>query len=116
MKENTTTRVLKKLEEQEKEEGKLPLLLEFYRRLLQAQAKAREPAPPTGIILSSEAIQQHMLKGLPLVSFDDLVLDWPSVQSMFVRVIAVFAKYPALFISKHAESPERCGICDDSQD
>jgi len=92
-----TSKILNKLTEQEKEEGNLPLLLEFYRRLLQAQSKSHKPAAPTGLSLSSDAVQQHMLNGLPLVNFDELTLDWPSVQNMFIKVIAVFAKYPDLF-------------------
>jgi formate dehydrogenase maturation protein FdhE len=106
--QNTNSKILKKLSAIEKEEGKLPLLLEFYRRLLQAQSKAHKPTTPTGLSLSSDAIQQHMLKGLPLVSFDDLILDWPLVQSMFIKVIAVFAKYPELFgeIPSSMKKPE----------
>ena len=108
MTEDITSKILKKLAEQEEEEGNLPLLLEFYRGLLQVQSKAHKPAMPTGLSLSSKAIQQHMLKGLPLVSFEDLILDWPSVQNMFVRVIDVFAKYPELFgeISESLKKPD----------
>ncbi|MGD9142948.1 MAG: formate dehydrogenase accessory protein FdhE [Dehalococcoidia bacterium] len=108
MSQDTNSKILEKLSAMEKEEGKLPLLLEFYRGLLQAQSKAHKPATPTGLSLSSDAIQQHMLKGLPLVSFDDLVLDWPSVQNMFTKVVAVFTRYPELFgeIASSMKEPE----------
>jgi FdhE protein len=94
---DTYSKIITRLNKQEKEEGSLPLLLEFYRRLLQTQFKTHKPANPAGLSLSSDAIQRHMLKGLPLVGFNDLVLNWSLVQSMFIKVIAVFARYPELF-------------------
>ena len=97
MKEDTPGKILKKLEEQEKEEGNLPLLLEFYRKLVQLQTSAQKRilAPVPG--LDREAIRMRIQKGLPLVGSDDLTLDWPLVQDIFAQVIAVFAKYPGLF-------------------
>ena len=97
MTKDITDKILNKLTKQEEEEGKLPLLLEFYYRLLRAQIKAHKPKTPTGLRLSNQAIQQHMLNGIPLVTFDDLDIDWPSVQSTFVKVINVFARYPEIF-------------------
>jgi FdhE protein len=95
--QDITVKILKKLQDLKKEEGRLPLLLEFYQKLLQLQANARKrihtPAPG----LSREAIRVRIQKGLPLVGADDLTLDWPLVQDIFAQAIAVFAKYPGLF-------------------
>ena len=98
-----TSKILQKLSELEKEEGSLPLLFEFYRKLLQVQSGARERFGTPGLSLSTDAIRQHMEKGLPLLSFDDLALDWAQVQDLFARVVAVFASYAQLF----GETPER---------
>jgi formate dehydrogenase accessory protein FdhE len=106
--EDTASKILKKLEDQEKEEGDLPLLLEFYRRLLQLQSRAQRriviPAPG----LSHEAIRMRIQKGLPLLGFDDLTLDWPLVQDTFTQVSGLFAGYPQLFGETAGRLNEAC--------
>lgn len=103
MVKDTSSNILKKLTAQKKEEGNLPLLLEFYRKILQIQSRAqpRIGAPEPG--LSGEAIRRRIQKGLPLLGFDELVLDRTLVQGVFAKVMAAFAKYPQLF----GEVPER---------
>ena len=103
MTKDNTTKILRKLSELEKEEGNLPLLLEFYRKLLQIQSRAQKRAGTPKLSLSPENIRQRTAKGLPLVSFDDLALDWAQVQDTFAKVTTVFAGYPQLF----GEIPER---------
>lgn len=104
----STSKTLKKLSELEKEEGKLPLLLEFYRKLLKTQSGAKKTpsTPPPG--LSREAIQRRLQQGKPLVGFDDMNLDWDAVRALFVSVIAAFAEYPKLFgeIPEKLQKPE----------
>jgi FdhE protein len=100
---DTTSQILKKLKEQEKEEGSLPLLLEFYRQLLQIQSRTQKRLGTPKPDLSREAIHQRIEQGLPLVSLAELTLDWSLVPDVFVEVVAVFAKYPELF----GEIPER---------
>jgi len=101
--ENTTSKILKKLAELEKEEGSLPLLLEFYRELLQIQSGAQKRLDKPEPGLSTETIRQQMQNGLPLVGFDGLALDWTLVQDVFVEVIAAFSRYQQLF----GETPKR---------
>ena len=100
---DTNSRIFKKLKEQEKEEGGLPLLLEFYRELLQIQSRAQKRIGTPEPGLSSETIRKRMQKGLPLAGFDELDLDWALVREVFVEVIAAFASYQELF----GETPER---------
>jgi FdhE protein len=97
------TKILNKLKEQEKEEGNLPLLLQFYRKLLQAQSKVakRISAPKRG--LSQEALLNRLQKGTALLNFNDLELDWELLRDMFTRVTGVFTGYPELF----GEMPEK---------
>jgi len=94
---NSDSKILKKLSDLEKEEGSLPLLLEFYRKILQIQSRARKRIGTPEPGLSSEAISKRMLNGLPLVGFDELILDWTLVRDVFARVTAAFARYPQLF-------------------
>ncbi len=100
---DTNSRILKKLKELEKGEGSLPLLLEFYRELLQIQSRAQKRIGTPKPGLSSETIHKRMQKGLPLAGFDELDIDWASVREVFVEVIAAFASYQELF----GETPER---------
>ena len=100
---NSDSKILKKLSDFEKEEGSLPLLLEFYRKILQIQSRARERIGTPGPGLSREAISQRILNGQPLVGFDELALDWALAHDVFARVTAAFASYPQLF----GEIPER---------
>ncbi len=97
MTDNITDIILKKLQNQEKEEGKLPLLLEFYKKLTQVQASARKRSGKLEPTISSDAIQSRIVRGQPLVSFDELSLDWPLIRDVFTRVITVYAGYPQLF-------------------
>jgi len=96
-------KILKKLDKQEKEEGKLPLLLEFYRKLLLIQSRVEKHINVSKPALSSKDSNKRMERGLPLVSFTNLILDWPLLRNVFVEVIAAFAEYPQLF----GEIPEK---------
>ena len=100
---NTDREIIKKLDEQEKEEGSLPLLLEFYRKLLRIQSIAtkRIGTPKPG--LSSEANDKRTKNELPLLGFANLALDWALVREIFVEVTTAFADYPKLF----GEIPEK---------
>jgi len=94
---DTASKIIEKLEKQEKEEGKLPLLLEFYKKLLQIQLKAQQSHGAHVPALSHATIQKRLQSGRPLLRFSELNLDWPKVQDVFAKVAAVFAKYPQLF-------------------
>ncbi|MCK4273244.1 MAG: formate dehydrogenase accessory protein FdhE [Dehalococcoidales bacterium] len=100
---NDTAKILEKLKKQEKEEGKLPLLLEFYKKLLQIQSRAQQRFGTPALALSHETIQKRLQNGRPLLRFNDLDLDWSLVQDVFAGVAAAFAGYPQLF----GEIPEK---------
>ena len=103
MKKNTTNKILKKLVEQEKEEGNLPLLLEFYKKLIKLQSAAQKRIGTLQPIISTAAIKGRLAKGEPLVKFEELTIDWSLIRDLFVKVISVFAQYPQLF----GEMPDR---------
>ena len=97
MNEDTSAKILKKLKEQQKEEGKLPLLLEFYQKLLRAQSAVRKSITGPGAIPGSEEIQTRLAEGKPLITFDELIIDWELLRKFFVEVIGIFARYTELF-------------------
>ncbi len=100
---NIDNKIIKQLDKQETEEGNLPLLWDFYRKLLRIQSKVskRIGTPKHG--LSSEAISKRIEDGLPLLDFNNLDMDWSLLREVFAEIVAVFADYPGLF----GELPEK---------
>ncbi len=103
MTQDISSKIIKNLKEQEKEEGKLPLLLEFYRKLITVQAKIQKRIPKPKVHLSPEAINTRIHSGQPLLTAEELTLDWELVQDAFERIATVFSGYPELF----GEVPEK---------
>lgn len=106
---DNTSKILKRLEELEKEERGLPLLLQFYRGLLnvlreaRGQAVALYPVPEGN---DEEAIRRRLQRGVPLLG-DDLETAAASVLPVFAAVRRVFQDYPQLF----AGLPEAADNC-----
>ena len=100
---DTTKKIIKKLTEQEKEEGSLPLLLEFYKKLVKAQSIAQKRIGTLQPTISTAAINERVAKGEPLVKFDELAIEWVMARELFVEVISAFSEYPQLF----GEIPDR---------
>ena len=92
----TDDEILKRLEEEKRKEG-TPQLLEFYQRLLRIQSRVEQRIDLPKPSLSNEAISKRLEQGLPLISFDELTLDWALLQDAFNQVVDAFADYPQLF-------------------
>lgn len=105
---DTTNKILKELNEKEKEEGSLPLLLEFYKKLVKQQSAAQKRIGTLQPTISAAAISGRLAQGEPLVKFEELAIDWLLVRELFVKVISVFAQYPQLFgeIPEKLKSPQ----------
>ena len=99
----TDSDILKKLAEQEKEGGELPPLFELYRKLLDIQSRAKKRIGTPKPDLSNESIGHQINRGVSLLRFEDLSLDWSLLHEVFAEVIAAFADYPELF----GELPEK---------
>ncbi len=85
--------IIRKLEEQERKEGKLPQVLEFYRELVQIQSRVgKRLGAPNPSFTDTPAGQER-----PLIGFEDLNLDWSLLNKTFKEVAATFARYPELF-------------------
>ncbi len=89
----TNSKILKRLQEWEEKEGHLPKLLEFYQRLLGIQSGVKLPVDITRRDLSEEAISNRSGHGSPLLSFDDLAIDWSLLQNMLKEITALFTDY-----------------------
>lgn len=109
-----SNQILKKLEEWQEREAVSSSFLEFYKGLLGIQAWAEEhiKSPEPGL---NKQVASHRIEGgLPLIKFDELDLDWPLIDKVFRKVIAIFAKYPDLFgevpkklLDSHTRLPKR---------
>ncbi len=90
-------KMLRKLEGWTEKVEASPELVEFYRRLLRIQSIAERRVGIPRLDLNSEAINDRLEQGLPLIRFDELDLDWSLLQATFVEVTSAFAKHPKLF-------------------
>ena len=96
MTSNPYNRILQKLDAQRKEEGGIPLLLEFYEKLLHIYARVSQQISASGHP-SIPALKSGIQRGSPLLSFTKLTGDWSLLPGVFSSVIAVFDQYPELF-------------------
>ena len=103
---DTTNKIINKLTQQEKEEGNLPLLLDFYKKLVIVQAEAQANIGDIEPTIDVDAISLRLNQGQPLVAFEELAIDWPLLKDVFSRVAEVFAQYPQLF----GDSPKRLTV------
>jgi hypothetical protein len=92
------SKTLKRLDEQEGHEGALPKSLEFYRGLLRIQSAAGSNIGALELNLGEETIEDRIRHGTPALVFDDLAIDWSSLQSVFDQVTALFASYPEVLL------------------
>jgi len=93
----TSSGILDKLDAMEKEDGSLPRLLEFYRKLIQIQTRVGQKINKLNPGLSTEAIQQRMDEGQALVAASEFTFDLHLLQNTFREVAALFGEYASLF-------------------
>ena len=89
--------IASQLEEFEKTEGKLPGLLEFYRKLLQIQDRVGQQISVPNPLFTPEAVKANALSGKPLLGFTELAIDWPLLRTTYKEVVALFHEYSDLF-------------------
>ena len=93
----TLERIIQKLDGQEKEEGKLPELLQFYRRIIQIQAgvgnQLEKPSPG----LTRETATDRLGQGNPLLQASEFTFDWTLFQNTLREVTDVFIEFSHLF-------------------
>ena len=97
MTSGTDGEILKRLEEWGKQGECSPRFLAFYQRLLGIQSRAEEHIGTPEPSLNRRALDERIERGLPLISFDELALDWSLLEDVFAEVVVTFASYPGLF-------------------
>jgi len=88
---------LKRLEEQEKAEGRLPPLLDFYKQLLKVQDGVGRKVVALNPVFSREEARARLREGKPLVDYSNLSLDWPLLRESWEQVVSLYGRYPELF-------------------
>jgi FdhE protein len=96
MKNGTSRQILEELGEWCKTESLSSKFLDFYKRLLNIQAGAEKRIGIAEIRLTERVIKHRIVKGFPLLRFDELDISWPLVQDIFANVAAAFAGYAEL--------------------
>jgi len=86
-------KILTKLGEWSQKEGPLPHHIDAYGRLLRLQVEAKSRIAAPGLALDRELVSGRLRQGTPIVSFEDLSLDWPLMQELFRSVALVLAEY-----------------------
>lgn len=92
MSSETEAKILLKLDELEQKEGELPSFVQLYRQLLRLQSEARSQFTTPKPNLSENVISDRLNQGIPLLSFQDLSLDWAQVQGLLQETILTVAK------------------------
>ena len=93
----TSSGILGKLDAMEKEEGSLPRLLEFYRKLVLIQTGVGQKIDKPNPGLSTKAIQQRMDEGKALITASEFTFDLHPLQNAFQEIVALFCEYSDLF-------------------
>jgi hypothetical protein len=106
----TSSRILDKLDAIEKEEGSLPRLLEFYRKLILIQTRVGQIIEKPSPGLSSETIHQRIVDGKVLVTASEFTLDLKLLQDTFQEVAVLFGEYADLFDNPPEEFGKLTGV------
>ena len=85
-------KMLQKLDELEQGEGELPSFVQLYRQLLRLQSEARSQLITPEPNLGQDVVSNRLTQGIPLLSFDDLSLDWAQVKGLSRKIISSVAK------------------------
>jgi len=93
---DTSSQILKKLEEWQEREAISSSFLEFYKGLLSIQAWAEERIKLPESSLSKKVASHRIVSGLPLLKFNELDLDWSLVDKVFRKVTKIFTSFPEL--------------------
>lgn len=96
MKNGTSSQILEGLDEWCKTEFLSSKFLDFYKRLLNIQARAEKCIGIAETRLTKRVIKHRIVNGFPLLRFDELDIRWARVQDIFANVAATFAGYAEL--------------------
>lgn len=86
-------RILERLEEWQQEECSLPEILGYYRDLLRAQAETEVTVPVPEPSFTKTEIDSETRKGIPLVKWDALSIDWGAFKKLFRAAAGVVLEH-----------------------
>ena len=86
-------RILERLEEWQQEEGSLPDILGYYRDLLRVQVEAEAAAASPEPAFTKTEIDSAVRKGIPLLEWDALSIDWAAFENLFRGAAAVIGEH-----------------------
>jgi FdhE protein len=106
------SKIIKKLEEQKKREGCLAPWLEFYYQLLVIQSATRAEGGTPAITFNKEAAGNRLGKGLPILQFADLAINWQTAQKAWQETVCLFKNH-AEIVGEIPENLNGAGITAD---
>ena len=83
--------VIKKLDDWSKQD--LPGPVELYLLLVRLQTEEKPEISLPDALLSQKVISERVVNAIPLLTFDELVLDWSNVERFFQKVTVVINEY-----------------------
>jgi len=91
MVEKVSGRILKRLDEWQQREGCLPECVEFYKSLPEIQTGIKISVPQAS--LSQNEVNDRLRRGISLLEWHVLSLDWEVVQNLFQEIASVAGDY-----------------------
>ena len=85
-------KILDKLQEWQQKEGSLPQFLELYKQLLLIQVEVKPNIPSNHHLLTKDEIDAMLIKGVPLLKWDALYIDWPIFHTLFRKAATVIGE------------------------
>ena len=92
MSSETEAKILQKLDELEQRDGELPSFVQLYRQVLRLQSEVRSQLTTPKSNLGQDVVSDRLSQGIPLLPFEDLLLDWAQVQVLLQEIIRSVAK------------------------
>jgi transcription elongation factor Elf1 len=89
--------VLKQLRDEGEKRGLSSRFIEFYQKLFDIQARGEQQIGEVNPGLKKELIDERLVRGRPLINYNDITLDWALLNNLFVDIIKVFTEYEDLF-------------------
>ncbi len=87
------SKILERLDEWQQSDGSLPEVVEFYKRLLHIQTNIEPHLYTPQPILPQAEVLDRLRQGIPLLEWQDLSLDWSTLQNLFQKVTDVAGEY-----------------------
>jgi len=93
----TKKSILEELSEQELKIGSLPVLLEFFKKLVEIQTKIEEEIRVPRRTLNPESIRTKIIQGNVLLKFEDLRIDLRQLDRAFKEIASLYKDFPVVF-------------------